>query len=403
MSQATLSRPAIEGGTPVRQSLLSFATPQIDEGAIAEVVDTLRSGWLTTGKKTEEFERRFADYVGNRSAVGLTSGTAALALALEVNGVGPGDEVITSPTAWVSSAHEILHRGAVPIFVDIDRTTFNIDPESIERRISEVTKAILPVHFAGRPCEMNRLAAIAERHRLALISDSAHAIEAEYENRKLATWFPINAFSFHPIKNLTTGEGGMITTDNVEWAHSLRQLRLHGVTKEAWNRHNEYSLGPLDVLDLGYKCNMTDLQSSLGLHQLESLEQRHGIRERLWSLYDDAFSEMDGIGLPAETPEHCRHALHRYNVVLDLDRLRVHRDKFCVALLRENIGTGQHYRSLHTTTYYKRRFGLRDDDYPNSLWLSERIVSLPLHAAMTKDDAQSVVDAVSKLWEYYRK
>jgi len=403
MSQATLSRPAIEGGKPVRPSLLSFSTPSIGEAAISEVVDTLRSGWLTTGKKTDEFEHRFAEYVGNRAAVGVASGTAALGLALDVNGIGPGDEVITSPMTWVSSAHEILHRGAVPIFADIDRATFNIDPGCIEPRISESTKAILPVHFAGRPCEMDRLAAIAERHRLALISDSAHAIEAAYENRKLATWFPISAYSFHPIKNLTTGEGGMITTDNVEWAHRLRQLRLHGVTKDAWNRLNDYSLGPLDVLDLGYKCNMTDLQASLGLHQLNSLERRHELRGRLWSIYDDAFSEMSGIQFPAETPEHSRHALHLYNVVLDLDQVGIDRDKFRTALLRENIGTGHHYRSLHTTTYYKQRFGLRDDDYPNSLWLSQRTVSLPFHTAMTEDDAQSVVEAVSKVLEYYRQ
>jgi len=402
MSQVTLARPAVEGGTPVRESFLSFATPVVSEAAIAEVVDTLRSGWLTTGKKTEQFEQRFAEYVGNRAAVGVASGTAALALALDVNEIGPGDEVITSPMTWVSSAHEVLHRGATPIFVDIDRATLTIDPDRIQCRISENTKAILPVHFAGRPCQMDQLTAIAEQYGLTLISDSAHSIEAAYQGRQLATWFPISAYSFHPIKNLTTGEGGMITTDNVEWAHRLRRLRLHGTTKDAWSRLNEYSLGPLDVLELGHKCNMTDLQASLGLHQLDSLEQRHEHRSRLWKIYDDAFLGMDGIELPAETPVHCRHARHLYNIVLDIDRLRIDRDRFRMALLRENVGTGHHYRSLHTTTYYKRRFGLRDDDYPNSLWVSERTVSLPMHAAMTEQDAQSVVEAVTRVLDFYR-
>ena len=243
-------RPAVAGGAPVRETFLPFAAPTIDEDEIAAVVATLRSGWLATGPRTAEFERAFADYVGTRHAVGLTSGTAALGLALEVAGVGPGDEVVTTPLTYVATVHEIAHRRALPVLADIDPRTFNLDPRQVEERLTPRPKAILLVHFAGRPCAMEAFVDLARRHGLALVSDAAHAIETRYAGRGLATWGPLTAYSFHPIKNLTTGEGGMIATDDPPAVETLRSLRLHGVTADAWSRGQKRDVPAWDVVRL---------------------------------------------------------------------------------------------------------------------------------------------------------
>ncbi|MDX1387924.1 MAG: DegT/DnrJ/EryC1/StrS family aminotransferase [Acidobacteriota bacterium] len=393
---------ALHGGAPVRRSFLPFAVSRFSEIEIAEVADTLRSGWVTTGPKTERFENEFARYVGNRHAVGVSSGSAALNLALEAAGIGPGDEVVTTPLTFVATAHAILHRGAVPVFVDVDRRTLNLDPEIVERRLTDRTRAILPVHFAGRPCDMETLSAIADAHRLVLVSDSAHAIEAVHRGRKLARWSRINAFSFHPIKNLTTAEGGMLTTDDDDLAAELRLLRLHGLSKDAWSRHRGEAFTPADARLLGHKCNMTDLQASLGIHQLARLDDNLARRTRLFEIYDRGFQDLPGIEVPSPLARGGRHAMHLYVVLLDADRLGLDRVGFCKALKAENIGTGHHYPSLHRMTLYRERLDYEDSDLPNSAWVADRIVSLPLYPSMSDEDADSVIEAVRKIVRHHR-
>ncbi len=402
MNPIATRTPAIAGGRPVRDRFLPFVVTRVSEEAIREVVDTLRSGWLASGPKTRDFEDRFAEYVGQRHAVGVSSGTAALALSLEVAEVGPGCEVITSPLTYVATAHEILHRRATPVFADIDRHTFNLDPQQVEQRITKKTRAILLVHFAGRPCDMDRFHALAERHHLVLVSDSAHAIESRYDNDRLARRSALNAFSFHPIKNLTTGEGGMVTTDNPEWASRMRLLRLHGVCRDAWERHGDRDMSPVDVTALGYKCDMSDVQASLGLHHLKQLEQNLETRERLSSIYDQAFGEIGEIDVQAPVRPSDRHARHLYPVVVDTDRLRMSGARFRTALRAENVGSGHHYPAVHRTTFYRGLLGLPETELPNSTEVSERIVSLPLHPSMDEADVRSVIEAVERIVEYHR-
>jgi dTDP-4-amino-4,6-dideoxygalactose transaminase len=392
-------RLALEGGTPVREVFLPYAAPRLSEVEIAAVAETLRSGWLATGPRTEEFEGRFAAYVGHRHAVGVTSGTAALELALEVSGIGPGDEVITSPLTFVATAHAILRRGATPVFADVDRERWTLDPGAVERRITPRTRAVLPVHFAGRPCDMERLSELTRACGLALISDSAHAIEALRAGRKLATWFGLSAFSFHPVKNLTTGEGGMITTDDREVADRLRPMRLHGIAVDAWNRRDGEGRFAQDVILPGHKCNMSDIQATLGLHQLATLEERLTARARLWRFYDRELSPVHGIVRPAGCTAGDRHAMHMYNVLVDPERIGLTRDEFRAAMHAENVGTGHHYPSLHRTSFYRARLDLEEGDCPNAAYVSDRIVTLPLQPWMTDDDARSVLEAVHKIVE----
>lgn len=387
------NKPAIEGGRPVRDTFLPFARPTITEREIGEVVRTLESGWLATGPRTRQFEEAFAQYIGNRFAVGVTSGTAALALALEVAGIGAGDEVVTTPLTFAATAHQVLLRGAVPVFADIERRTFNIDPDRIEEAMTERTRAILVVHFAGRPCAMDVIQRIADKRGIAVISDSAHAIEALFRGRKLAETAGISAFSFHPNKNMTTGEGGMVATDREDWAKELRLLSFHGIDRAA-------RLGG-DVIRLGNKYNMSDLQAAIGLHQLAALEQNHAARTRLFGLYQSAFVGARGIIPPPPPAASDRHALHMYNILVDIDHLGVTRDGFCEALKAENVGAGVHYSSLHQMTYYRERFGFKRDDFPNSAHVSDRILTLPLYPSMTDADAGTVVEAVLKLAAFY--
>jgi len=382
---------AVVGERPVRKTFLPFATPAISQAMIDEVVDTLRSGWLATGPKTERFEERFALRVASRFALGTTCGSMSLLLALDAAGIGDGDEVITTPLTFVATTNAVLHRRAVPVLADIDPATWNLDPAEVERRITPRTRAILPVHFAGRPCDMTRLSEIAKRHGLVIISDSAHSIESEHARLPLAKWAAINAFSFHPIKNLTTAEGGMITTDRKDWAQRLRHLRLHGVTSDAFHRHTGRAPAGYDLIEPGYKCNMSDVQASIGLHQLSALDSNLARRELISKIYDDGLSDIDELQLPARVPEGDRHARHLYNVLVR-SRVRV-----CEALRAENVGTGHHYPALHRTSFFRERFGTSDTDYPVATSVSERIVSLPLFPTMTDDDAHSVVEALRKV------
>jgi dTDP-4-amino-4,6-dideoxygalactose transaminase len=395
-------RLAIEGGKPVRETFLIFGSPQISEVEIREVVDTLRSGWIGTGPKTHRFERMFAEYVRSRHAVAVNSCTAGLELALDVLGIGPGDEVITTPLTFSATANVIARRGARPVFADIELPSMNIDPDEIERRITLRTRAIIPVHFAGRPCRMEEILDIARRHDLYVIEDAAHAIEAWYRDKKVGSIGDITAFSFYVTKNVVTGEGGMVTTDREDWAEEIRIKSLHGISKDAWKRYTESGFQPYDTLYPGYKFNMTDIQASLGIHQLARVEENLKIRERHWMRYNQAFADIPEITVPEEE-EGIRHARHLYTVLLDVDALKVDRNRFAEILKAENIGSGIHFIALHLHSFYRKRFGYKRGDFPKAEYVSDRTLSLPLSPKLSDEDVEDVIRAVRKITENVRR
>jgi dTDP-4-amino-4,6-dideoxygalactose transaminase len=392
----TKNQLAINGGPPVRREFLIFGSPLIGEEEITEVVDTLRSGWLGTGPKTHRFEEEFRRYTGARHALALNSCTAGLHLALDVLGTGEGDEVITSPITFASTANVVIHRGARPVFVDVDRDTMNMDPEKLEEKITPRTRAIIPVHLAGRPCRLNEIMEIARRRNLFVIEDAAHAVEATYRGAKIGTIGDITAFSFYATKNVVTGEGGMVTTENDEWAEEMRIKSLHGISKDAWKRYSAEGFQPYETIYPGYKYNMMDIQASLGIHQLARVEDNLKVRERHWRRYNDAFCGMPELMTPVEEAD-IRHARHLYTILVRPERLRVDRNRLIEALKAENIGTGIHFTALHLHRYYRETFGFRRGDYPNAEFISDRTISLPLSAKLTDQDVDDVIAAVKKV------
>ncbi len=397
-----MKRPALYGGRPVRSSFLVFGQPDIREPEIQEVVKTLRSKWIGTGPKVEQFEKEFARYIGCKHALALSSCTAGLHLSLETLRVGPGDEVITTPISFVATANVIVHCGARPVFVDVDRKTMNIDPERVKNALSSRTKVILPVHMAGRPCDMDALLELREKHGLFLVEDAAHAIEAMYKNKKIGTIGDLTAFSFYATKNLVTGEGGMVTTNNDAWADEIRIKRLHGLSKDAWKRYSAEGFRHYEALYPGYKYNMTDIQASLGIHQLARIEENLKRREHIWKMYTDAFSDLPEIEIPPEE-NHIRHARHLFIILLNLEALTISRDEFMAALKAENIGCGIHFKAIHLHKFYREKFGYKRGDFPNAEWISDRTLSLPLSPALTDEDVHDVIEAVRKIVMWTRK
>ncbi len=397
-------KPAIEGGKPVRDTFLVFGSPLIAEAEIQEVVDTLRSGWLGTGPKVRRFEGDFARYVGCKHAIALSSCTAGLHLALDVLGIGEGDEVITSPMTFAATANVIVHCRARPVFVDVERETQNIDPNRLEAALTPRTKAIIPVHMAGRPCNMDAIMEIARRHRLSVIEDAAHAAEAIWRGRRIGTIGDFTAFSFYVTKNVCTGEGGMLTTANDDWAEVVRIKSLHGISKDAWKRYSTEGFQPYEALYAGYKYNMTDIQAALGIHQLARVEENLKVRERHWQMYDETFADMPGIITPSKdlSPD-SRHARHLYTILLQTDRLRITRNQFIEALKAENIGTGIHFTALHLHKFYRDTFGYSPGDFPNAEWIGERTISLPLSPKLNQEDITDVIRAVERVTAAYEK
>lgn len=396
-------RPALAGGQPAREQFLVFGAPFIGEEEIAEVTDTLRSGWIGFGPKCLRFEEQFAGYVHAREAISVGSCTAGLHLALIAGGVGPDDEVITTPLTFAATANVIEHVGARPVFVDVDRATQNIDPNRIEAAITPRTRAIMPVHMAGRACDMDAIGAIAERNGLTVIEDAAHAIEAWWRDRKIGSISPFTVFSFYATKNLTTAEGGMLTTDDPAIAERLRLIRLHGISHDAWKRYSASGFVPYETIEPGYKYNLTDLQASLGLHQLARIEDNLAVRERHWSTYDRVFAELDSVETPAPIQPKEGHARHLYTILLRPDRLDIDRGQFLEALRAENIGTGIHFTAVHLHAYYRHKYDYRLGDFPNAEEIGSRTVSLPLSAKLTDSDVHDVTAAVRKVVTYYAR
>lgn len=382
-------------GTYVRKTFLVFGSPLIEEPEIAEVVDCLRSGWISTGPRVGKFEEMFREYTGAKYARALGSCTAGLHLSMLVSGIRPGDEVITTPMTFAATANVITHVGAVPVFADVDRRTMNIDPEEIRRRLTPKTRAVIPVHFAGRPCAMDPILEIARERGLVVIEDAAHAIESVYRGRKVGSIGDLTCFSFYVTKNIVTGEGGMVTTDNPEWAEKIEMYGLHGLNKGAWRRYTDDGFKHYEVVYPGYKYNMTDLQAAIGIHQLPRIGRYLKRREEIWRRYDEAFRGLPLIA-PAPAEPHTVHARHLYTPLIDTDALGRSRDEVQQALHRENIGTGIHFVSVHLHRYYRERYGYKRGDFPNAEYISDRTISLPLSAKLTDEDVEDVIAAVGR-------
>lgn len=372
---------------------IPFHKPCIGEEEIAGVVDTLRSGWLTMGPKTIRFEEEFARYIGSPHAVAVNSGTAALHLALKAIGLQRNDEVIIPTTTFTATGEVICYFDAKPVLVDVDRATHNIDPEAIEKAVTPRTKGILPVHFAGQPCDMDRILEIAKNHRLFVIEDAAHALPAFYKNRKIGTISPMSCFSFYSTKTVAAGEGGMITTENQDWAERTRILRLHGISKDAWKRYSKGGSWYYEVLEPGYKYNMTDLQAALGLAQLKKAEWLWEDRRRIAQKYTEAFGRLEEI-IPPWVKSDRETAWHLYVVKLNLEALRIDRNTFSERLRERGIETSVHFIPLHRHPFYRNTFGYQAKDFPNAEWLFERCLSLPIYPGMTDQEMTFVIENV---------
>jgi dTDP-4-amino-4,6-dideoxygalactose transaminase len=379
----------------VRDSFLIFGSPLIGEEEIAEVVDSLRSGWIGTGPKVHRFEQRLADYVGAPQCRCLSSCTAALILSLQVLGVGPGDEVLVPAMTFVASANAVEHAGATPVLVDSVPGTGLIDFEAAEAAVTPRTRAIMPVHLAGRPVDMDRLAAFRDRHRVFVVEDAAHAIGAEWRGRKIGSLGNLAAFSFYVTKNITTIEGGALVTEDADVAAEVERLALHGLSLGAWQRFSDSGFRHYEVVRPGFKYNMTDVQAAVGLHQLGQLDEWIERRAQLWERYDALLESLPLQTPPAPEP-HTRHARHLYQVLLD-PAGPVARDRLLDLLARRNIGTGVHYLGVHLHPFYRDKYGLKDTDFPVATAISERTLSLPLSPKVTERDQDDVVAALTEL------
>jgi perosamine synthetase len=390
---------AIDGGSPVRSTLLPYGRQSIDESDIQAVVETLRSDWLTTGPKVGEFEEALASWVGAKYAISFSSGTAALHAAAFAAGLQAGDEAITSPLTFAATANCVLYQGATPVFADVAEDTLNLDPELIEAQITTRTKAILPVDYAGHPADLDSILQLAERHGLIVIEDACHALGGEYGGRRVGSIAHMTVFSFHPVKHLTTGEGGMVTTDNPVFAETLRRFRNHGISSDARQRQSA-GQWHYEMVLLGFNYRLTDIACALGLQQMKKLDANLARRRQIAARYAAEFRDMPGI-LPPQTREHVIPAWHLYPIRLDLTKLSVGRGEIFRALRAENIGVNVHYIPVHRHPYYRDRFGYKGGEYPVAEYAYERLISLPMFHGMSDSDVEDVIRAVGKVASHF--
>jgi len=399
----TTARPADPTGQirPARTDFLAFAPPSIGEEEIAEVADTLRSSWITTGPKTARFEHDFAAYLGAAGALALNSCTAGLHTALVTGGIGRGDEVITSTLTFAASANVAEHVGARPVLVDVEPDTLQMDPERIRAAITPKTRAIVAVHYGGHPADLDAIEAIAAEHRLLIVEDAAHALPARYRGRLIGSGPNPTAFSFYATKNLTTGEGGMLTGDP-EFLRRARMVSLHGMSRDGWNRYAEGGHWYYEIQMPGFKYNMTDIQAALGLWQLRKLEAFQRRRRSIVTAYHEAFAGDDAFELPVERSD-VEHAWHLYVLRLQPGVLSIDRGGFIEEMTRRRIGTSVHFIPLHLHPYYRDTYGYRPEQFPVAQSNYERMLSLPLHPGLTDDDVADVVTAVRDIARRYRR
>jgi len=379
----------------MRKDFLVFGSPQIEEPEIAEVEACLRSGWIGTGPRVRKFEQEFSAYKGIPHAAALNSATAGLHLSCLALGLKPGDEVITTAMTFCATVNAIIHSGATPVLADIDPETGNIDPARVEDKITPRTRALLVVHMAGRPCEMDVLMALARKHRLFVIEDCAHAIEAEYHGAPAGTIGDCGVFSFYVTKNITTAEGGMVVSRNEEFISRIKMLALHGMSLDAWQRFSDKGYKHYFVEAAGFKYNMTDLQAALGIRQLERVDEYWKRREEIWQRYMDAFSDIP-LTLPAGPSGDIRHAYHLFQLGVG-PRAGLSRDEFIEGMTERKIGVGVHYSAIPEHPYYQRTFGWRPEDCPAATAVGRQTVSIPLSAKLTDEDVQDVISAVRDL------
>jgi dTDP-4-amino-4,6-dideoxygalactose transaminase len=391
--QIPVTKPDDVRPTRERSRFLVFGSPKIEETEIDAVQACMRSGWLGTGPRVAQFETDFAAYRRGANPVALNSCTAALHLSLVASGVGPGDEVITTPMTFCATVNAIIHAGATPVLADIDPVTFNIDPEVVRRRITARTKAIVPVHFAGRSCDMDALVAIVREHDLKMIEDCAHAIETEYRGQAAGTFGDFGCFSFYVTKNIVTGEGGMVLARSEEDAATIKTLALHGMSKDAWKRFGDEGYKHYFVVAAGFKYNMMDIQAAIGVHQLQRVEAYWQRRQAIWERYNEAFADLP-LMRPANPETNTRHAYHLYTILIDEAQAGLSRDAFLDRMTQDNIGVGVHYLAIPEHPFYQETFGWRPDDTPHATRVGRQIVSLPISAKLSDGDVGDVILAV---------
>lgn len=388
--------------TMVRRPFLPFNQPDLTSLEIDEVMDTLRSGWLTTGPKTKLFEQRFADAVGASKAIAVNSCTGGMHVALAAAGIGRGDEVIVPTMTFAATANVVVHQGAKPVIVDVAADTLNIDPAAIENALTSRTRAIMPVHLYGHPCDMDAILAIARRQNLLVLEDAAHAVGAYWHDQPIGAIGHATVFSFYATKNLVTGEGGMITTGDAYYAAEMRRWVLHGMSRDAWDRYSEHGSWYYEIVSPGFKYNMSDIQAALGLHQLERLAAMNRRREAIVRIYDDGLAGLPEVTLPSTRPD-VRHAWHLYVIRLNCEQLTIERDRFIEEMRQAGIGASVHFIPLHRHPYYRDSQRLLPSDFPVAEDAYSRIISLPLYSRMSDDDAADVVGVVRNIVRRYRR
>jgi dTDP-4-amino-4,6-dideoxygalactose transaminase len=381
---------------------IPFHRSEFGQEEFDEVVAALKSGWITRGPRTARFEEAFRDYVGCRHAVGINSCTAGLHLGLAALGIGPGDEVVTSPVTFPSTASVIVHQGATPVFVDVRKDNLNIDVGKIPVAVTDRTKAIIPVHFAGHPCDMDELLHISVERNIPLVEDAAHAIESVYKGRKIGTIGTVTAFSFYATKNITTGEGGMVCTDRDDLAETMRVMSLHGISKDAWKRYDKNGFQHWEMIAPGYKYNMFDVQAAIGIHQLKRIDGFWTRRKRWSELYNELFSDLEEVTPLTVSPD-VKTAYHLYVAILDIDRLKIDRDRFLEQIQNREIGVSVHFRALHLHPYFRETWGFERGMFPVAEYLSDRIFSLPLYPSMTEAMVRRVAAVTREVVEANRK
>jgi UDP-4-amino-4,6-dideoxy-N-acetyl-beta-L-altrosamine transaminase len=395
-----MDKPAIEGGKSVRESFLPYGKQWITEDEINNVVEVLQSDWITTGPTLRKFEEEFARHIGVKHAVAINSGTAALHISVSAAGIEKKDEVITTPFTFAATSNVVLFREGRPIFSDIKKDTYNIDPNEIKKQITPKTKAVIPVHFAGQPCDMDEIREIVDDNNLIIIDDACHALGAEYKGKKIGSLSELSTFSFHPVKHITTGEGGMVTTNDDELAELLLMFRNHGINKDAVKRFGQKGSWFYEMQYLGLNYRLTDIQAALGLSQLKRLPEFIEKRGKIAERYNEAFESMPEIKAP-HVKSDVKHAWHLYVILLNPDKLNADRDRIFDALRAENIGVNVHYIPVHLHPYYREKLGYNEGQYPVTEEVFKNVITLPLFPKMNDEDAEDVITAVKKVIQFY--